>query len=147
MKKPTKAKAKARAKASGRKQKAPSQAEKIIPTHLPPTASFVMGLHDVIKVVKMIEKHDQLASFARKMKSEKAEVRIPADTVNLVKDFVAEKKLHKNAIGKHIINARDKRPTADTEIRTSIAVATGAVAARGPDGDPNRCNMGQVEGG
>jgi hypothetical protein len=144
MKKPTKTRAKGRAKASGRKQKALSPVEKVIPSHLPPNASFVMGLHDVIKVVKMIEQNDQLASFTRKMKNEKAEVRISAHTVNLVKDFVAEKRLHKNAIGKHIVNARDKGPPADTETRTSISVATGAVASKGTDDDPNQCIMGRV---
>ncbi|MET4485220.1 hypothetical protein [Bradyrhizobium sp. LA7.1] len=146
MKKPTRARAKGRAKASGRKQKARNPVERVIPTRLPPNASFVMGLHDVIKVVKMIEQHDQLASFTRKMKNEKAEVRISAHTVNLVKDFVAEKRLHRNAIGKHIVNARHKGPPADTEIRTSIAVATGAVASKGRDDDPNQCIMGRVEG-
>src|SRR5882757_5426978 len=108
----------ARAKASGGKQRAPNPVENIIPTPLPPNASFVMGLHDVIKVIKMIERHDQLPSFTRKMKNGEAEVRISAHTVNLVKDFVAEKRLHKNAIGKHIVNARHKGPP--------IAVATGA---------------------
>lgn len=147
MKKTTRTRTKGRTKAIGRKRKALNPVENVIPTHLPPNTSFVMGLHDVIKVVKMIEQHDQLASFTRKMKNEKAEVRISARTVNLVKDFVAEKRLHKNAIGKHIVNASQQGPLEDTGIRTAIAVATGAAAAKGRDDDPNQCNFGHVEGG
>lgn len=139
MKKPIRTKAKGKAKASGLKQKAPKPVEKVIPTRLPKGASFVMWLHDVIRVVKMLEQNGQLASFARKMKKENAEVTISAHTVNLVKDFVAEKRLHKNAVGKHIINARHKGQRTDTEISTSIEVAKGFDL-----GDPHRCNFGRV---
>jgi hypothetical protein len=138
----TKSKAKSKAKTSSRKRNA-GAVEKVIPNHLQQGATFVMGLHDVIKVVKMIEQHDLLTKFTREMKKEQAEVRIPAHTVNLVKDFVAENGLHKNAIGKHIVNARQKNPLEDVMIGTANVVATDTAAAE--EGDPNRCNFGHVE--
>lgn len=140
MPKTTKSKAKRKTKASSPKRKA-KPIEPVTPQYVPKNASVVMALHDVIKVVKMIESHDKLTEFTRTIKNKWAEVRIPAQTVNLVKDFVVTKGLHTNAVGKQIVNAR-KKTLENTMFRTASATAAAA-----DDGDPNQCVMGRVERG
>lgn len=147
MKRPGKTKAKGKAKAADRKRVKPGPVEKVTPVHLAQGASIRMGLHDVIKAVKMIEKHGQLAKFMSKLKREQAEVRLPADTVNLVKDFVAENGMHKNSMGKHIVSGRG-RAAGEPPPGTRAADASRPESAlAGDDGDPNKCQFGTVERG
>jgi hypothetical protein len=139
MKKPAKTRAKGRAKAAKRKQARPTPVETVTPTYLKKGASIRMSLHDVIKAVKMIEKHGHLATFRSKLNRAQAQVSVPADTVNLVKDFVAEKGMHKNALGKHIVHGRGR----------TAAKASGIapVSFSVDDGDPNKCHFGTAERG
>ena len=126
----------------------PKAVEKVTPTYLAEGASIRMGLHDVIKAVKMIAKHGHLAKFTSKIKREQAQVSIPADTVNLVKDFVAENGVHKNSIGKHIVNGRG-RAAGEPKPRTTRAGASKITTASfsADDGDPNKCHFGSAEHG
>ncbi|MCK1412371.1 MULTISPECIES: hypothetical protein [unclassified Bradyrhizobium] len=139
MSKTTKSEAK-KTRASSPKRKA-KPVEPVTPQYVPENASVVMALHDVIKVFKMIASHDKLTAFTRIVKNRGAEVRIPAQTVNLVKDFVATKGLHTNAVGKQIVNARKKR------LANTIFRSASVTAAATEDGDPNQCVMGRVERG
>lgn len=95
--------------------------------------SIRMNLHDVIKVVKMIEAKGHLRRFTSKLKSQEAEVTVPSDTVNLVKKFVIEKGMHTSAIGKHIAYGRRHTPPA------GIAIAQRTLAE--DDGDPGKCHF------
>jgi hypothetical protein len=151
MKKPAKKKAKHKAKAVNQKRASPKPAEKVTPTYLATGASIRMGLHDVIKAAKMIEKHGHLKKFMSKLKREQAQVSVPADTVNLVKDFVAENGMHKSAMGKHIVHGRRRaagEPTPPPQ-RTIPADATGIASASftADNGDPGRCHFGNAERG
>ncbi len=151
MKSPAKTKAKGKAKAANRKPVRPKPVEKVTPTYLAKGASIRMGLHDVIKAVKMIEKHGHLAKFTSKLRREQAQVSLPADTVNLVKNFVVENGMHKNSMGKHIVNGRRRaagEPTPPPP-RTIPADATEIASASftADDGDPNKCQFGRAERG
>jgi hypothetical protein len=137
MKRSTKSKAKAKAKAGNRKLAKPKPLEKVTPTYLAKGASIRIGLYDVIKAVKMIEKHDHLAKFTRKLRREEAQVTFPADTVNLVKDFVVENGMHKSSMGKHIVNSRGRAATNANESASPSFAAD--------DGDPNKCQFGRAE--
>lgn len=86
-------------------RKAKAQAAKISPTYLAEGKSFAMGLHDVVRVLKVIEKHGALDRFSRAAKRNKAFVSIDAATVNFVKDFFVKSGMHANPVGKHIVNA------------------------------------------
>ena len=139
MKKPAKTKAKRKAKGVKRKRASAKPVEKVTPTYLAKGASIRMSLHDVIKAAKMIEKHGHLKKFTSKLKREQAQVSVPADTVNLVKDFVADNGLHKNLMGKHIVHGRGRAAAAAPQIA--------GAAFRADDGDPNKCHFGDAEGG
>ncbi|WP_128957152.1 hypothetical protein [Bradyrhizobium zhanjiangense] len=137
MKRPTKAKRKA--KTVKRKPASRKSVEKVTPIHLQPGVSIRMSLHDLIRAVQMIEKHGHLKKFTSKLKREQAQVRVPADTVNLVKNFVADNGLHTNAIGKHIVHGRGRAAAAANEIA--------GAAINADDGDPNKCHFGRAERG
>lgn len=140
--------AKTKAKAASRKSMKPKPIERVTPIYLENGFSIRMGLHDVVKAVKMIEKHGHLAKFTSKLKRQQVQVSLPADTVNLVKDFVAENGMHKNSLGKHIVGGRGRAAAAPPP-RTTPADAT-EIAIASPtadDGDPNKCNFGRAERG
>jgi hypothetical protein len=94
-----------------------------------------MNLHDVIRVVQMIETKGYLGKFTRRLKREAAEVTVPAATVNLVKDFVVESGLHTSAMGKHIAYGRG---------HTEPAGGTMASRSIGGDDDQGRCHFGRA---
>jgi hypothetical protein len=136
-KKPTKAKrttkivAKAsKAKSSKNKSSKRPAAPPIEPTYLAPGGTIRIGLHDVVRAIKMIEKSGQLGKFISAARKKQAQVTLPADTVNFAKDFVVKYRLHGNAIGKHIVNGRG--------LRATTRGLEGLEAA----GDPNQCNFG-----
>jgi hypothetical protein len=148
MKRPAKTKAKGEAKAASRKSVKPKPIEKVTPIYLENGFSIRMGLHDVVKAVKMIEKNGHLAKFTSKLKRQHAQVSLPADTVNLVKDFVAENGMHKNSLGKHIVSGRGR--AAAVPPPKTIPADASEVAVASPtadDGDPNKCNFGRAERG
>jgi hypothetical protein len=142
MKKPARKGAKRKAKAAPRKRASAKPVEKVTPNRLAKGASIRMSLHDVIKVVKMIEKNDHLNKFTSKLRREQALVSVPADTVNLVKDFVAENGMHKSSMGKHIVFGR--RQVAAT---TNVNVIAKATTFAADDGDPGQCHFGRAERG
>jgi hypothetical protein len=144
MKRPAKAKRKAKGKANAAKAKrvARQPAEKVAPVYLKQGASIRMGLHDVIKIVKMIDNRGGLAKFTGKLKRGSAEVVVPADTVNRVKDFVADNGMHNTSLGKHVVGGRGTRPKGATGGVTMAGMAPSA-----NDSDPNGCNFGKAERG
>jgi hypothetical protein len=78
---------------------------RIAPTYLPEGQTYTMRLHDVVRVIKVIEKHGHLAKFIRGAKKQKTAGTFDANTVNFVKDFMVKQKMHTDPIGKHIVNA------------------------------------------
>jgi hypothetical protein len=93
---------------SARKSKtAASKAKtnKVMPRYLKRGTSYKMGLHDVIRALKVIEENDHLDKFVRASKRINTSVLVDAKTVNFVKDFMVENKMHDHPVGKHIVNA------------------------------------------
>src|SRR5947209_6550313 len=80
--------------------------DKVVPTYLSKGASFAIGLHDVVRALKVIEKHKHLDKFVRAAKRQKAVMSANADTVNFVKDFMVKNQMHNDPVGKHIVNAK-----------------------------------------
>jgi hypothetical protein len=139
-------------KTAGRKRSKPKPVQKVTPVYLEPGLSIRMSLHDVIKAVKMIEKHGHLAKFTNKLMRRQAQVRLPADTVNLVKDFVADNGMHKTSMGKHIVGGRGTptgAPRAGTISASPTVSASATIGASFGEngGDPNQCNFGKAERG
>jgi hypothetical protein len=81
-------------------------------------AVIPMGLHDVVRVVKFLEKNRKLARFVNNAKAAEADATFDAKAVNFVKDFMVKNKLHTQEIGKHIVNARE--PGAEADVRGGI---------------------------
>jgi hypothetical protein len=121
-KNPKKAKKAKKAKSSRAKAAA------VTPTYLGRGESFNMGLHDVVRALKVIEKHGRTTKFARGAKAAGVIVNVPADTVNFVKDFMVANRMHNDPVGKHIVNAQ-------------VAVAQGA-AAGAPQDRFKGCDFG-----
>ena len=105
-------------------------AAKVTPTYLKEGASYRMGLHDVIRAVKMIDKHKHLAKLVNASKKKGTSVHLDANTVNLVKDFVVKHKMHADPVGKHIVNA-------------APPAAEGGIASAAT-GNPAECNFGKA---
>jgi hypothetical protein len=115
-----------------KKAKAKSSRAKVAavtPTYLGRGESFKMGLHDVVRALKVIEKHGRTTKFARGAKAAGVIVDVPADTVNFVKDFMVANKMHSDPVGKHIVNAQ-------------VAVAQSAVAGAAPQDRFKGCDFG-----
>jgi hypothetical protein len=93
-------------KARAKRASAPS----VTPTYLPKGQTYTMGLHDVVRALKVIEKHGHMAKFVRAAKDQQAGGTFDAKTVNFVKDFMVKQKMHTDPIGKHIVNAREAQP-------------------------------------
>jgi hypothetical protein len=90
----------------------------VTPTYLVEGQSYPMGLHDVVRVVKFLEKNRKLARFVNNAKAAEADATFDAKAVNFVKDFMVKNKLHTQEIGKHIVNARE--PGAEADVRGGI---------------------------
>jgi hypothetical protein len=96
------------------KENAPkASTSKVKPTYLKSGKSFKMGLHDVVKVLKVIEESGHLDKFVkaakRNAKKNKAFVTVDHRTVNFVKDFIVKHEMHAHPIGMHIVNAEIKK--------------------------------------
>jgi hypothetical protein len=106
-------KAKAKRAKAGKPKKArrsAASAAPVTPTYLPEGKSYTLGLHDVVRALKVIDKHGHMAKFVRAAKEAKAGGTFDAKTVNFVKDFMAKNKMHADPVGKHIVNARPAEP-------------------------------------
>ena len=117
------------------RRKATKEAEVTI-VRLEAGKSVRIGLHDVIKAVQMIESYGHLRKFASRAKRQNASVTAPAETVNFVKDFVAKFGMHKNRVGKHIVQGGG-RPGAEAAKKRAARGLTG----RARDDDPHQCHF------
>jgi hypothetical protein len=97
---------KAKAKRAKTKKSKAASAQPVTPTYLPAGQNYTMGLHDVVKALKVIEKHGHMAKFVRAAKEQEAAGTFDDKTVNFVKDFMVKHKMHNDPIGKHIVNAQ-----------------------------------------
>jgi ribosomal protein L28 len=88
-----------------------TSAPSVTPTYLREGQTYTMGLHAVVRVLKVIEKHGHMAKFVRAAKDQQAAGTFDAETVNFVKDFMVKQKMHNDPIGKHIVNAQQGEPT------------------------------------
>lgn len=111
------------------KKKSPSgvKAATVTPTYLEDGQTYTLGLHDIVRALKVIEKHGHMAKFVKAAKQEQVAGTFDARTVNFVKDFMVKQKMHNDPVGKHIVNAQE------------AGVARGAT--RG-GGDRFDCNFG-----
>jgi hypothetical protein len=100
-----------KAKAKKSKARGAASAQPVRPTYLSEGQTYTMGLHDVVRALKVIEKHGHMAKFARAAKDQQAAGTFDAKTVNFVKDFMVKQKMHTDPIGKHIVNAQKGEPT------------------------------------
>jgi hypothetical protein len=100
------------AKKAKRAKRVRAKDDKVTPTYLARGESFRMGLHDVVKALKVIERHGHLNKLVSRSKRDSKPVDVPAETVNFVKDFMVKHKMHNDRVGKHIVNARVARPAA-----------------------------------
>ena len=85
----------------------------VAPTYMKGKQPLRIALHDIVKVVKMIDEHKHTEKFLKAAKREKAFVNVDAETVNFVKDYMVKNNLHEHPVGKHIVNARAKRAADD----------------------------------
>jgi signal transduction histidine kinase len=106
-------------------KKSKTGAEKVVPTYLEKGQTYKMGLHDVVRALKVIDKHQHMNKFVKAAKQQGASVSVNADTVNFVKDFMVKNKMHNDPVGKHIVNA------------PKAAAPTMAMQS----GDPFKCNF------
>jgi hypothetical protein len=81
---------------------------KVKPTYLKGKKPITIGLHDVMKLMRMIAEHGHAEKFEKAAKKKKAFISVHPDTVNFVKDFVADNEMHAHPIGKHVVKTRDK---------------------------------------
>src|SRR5262245_45776627 len=100
------AKTKARKAKSATSKSRTAKAPPVTPTYLPDNLTTTMGLHDVVRALKVIEKHGHMAKFVKAAKEQQAAGTFDAKTVNFVKDFMVKHKMHTDPIGKHIVNAK-----------------------------------------
>jgi hypothetical protein len=79
--------------------------KKVRPRYLKRGTSYTLGLHDVVRALKVIEEKNHLDKFVRASKRNKTSVSVNAKTVNFVKDFMVKNNMHDHPVGKHIVNA------------------------------------------
>jgi hypothetical protein len=79
---------------------------KVEPTYMRGKRPLKIALHDIVRVVKMLDEHKHTEKFQKAAKSKKAFATLDADAVNFVKDYVAKNNLHEHPVGKHVVNAR-----------------------------------------
>jgi len=87
-----------------------ASAPPVTPSYLDEGQNYTMGLPDVVRALKVIEKHGHMAKFVRSAKEQRAAGTFDAKTVNFVKDFFVKHKMHRDPVGKHIVNARQAGP-------------------------------------
>jgi hypothetical protein len=88
---------------------------------------------DVIKILTMIDEHSQSDSLAARTNGKEHTVRVPSETVNIVKEFVAaHSEMSQHPTGKKVIGPAKK---------ASGRVAAGAVRRRGGSVDPCDCSF------
>jgi hypothetical protein len=92
-------KAKKAKAAKARKQATPT------PTYLKGTKPVNVPAHQVADVFALIHKHGHAAKFKRQAKAAGVAVTLNPETVNFVKDFLANNTMHKNAIGQRVVNS------------------------------------------
>lgn len=99
---------------------------------------------DVIKILTMIDEQGQSDSLAARTNGKEHTVRVPSETVNIVKEFVAaHPEMSQHPTGKKVMGPPAKKASgrvAAVAIRT-----TGAVRRRGGGVDP--CDCGFSSGG
>jgi hypothetical protein len=101
-----KAKAKKAKGATSRARTARASTPSVTPTYLPEGQTYTIGLHDIVRALRVIEKHGHMAKFDKAAKDQQAAGTFDARTVNFVKDFMVKYKMHTDPVGKHIVNAR-----------------------------------------
>jgi hypothetical protein len=118
-------------------------AQPVTPVYLESPATIRIGLHDVIRALKMIETQGQLNKLVSASKRQRLQVTLPAETVNFVKDFVVKHGLHTNQVGRHIVGGVGTPPARGREsaVRTR-GLERSIVAAN--SGDPNQCQFGRA---
>ena len=110
-------KAKAKRTKARKARRSAASAPPVTPSYLDEGQNYTMGLHDVMRALKVIEKHGHMAKFTRSAKEQGAAGTFDAKTVNFVKDFFVKHKMHTDPVGKHIVNAKQAGP--------GVAKATG----------------------
>jgi len=96
------------------------------------TSKYInIGFSDVIKILIMINEHGQSNKLAAKLRGEGHNVRVPSETVNIVKTIVANHpEMSQHPIGKKIL-----RPTAKKASRNGALMAA-------PVNDRECCGFG-----
>jgi hypothetical protein len=96
---------------------------KVKPTYLKGTKPITIGLHDVMKFMRMIDEHGHTEKFEKASKKKKAFMSVHPDTVNFVKDFVVKNEMHDHPIGKHVVKTRDKDGATALAKKGAVAMA------------------------
>ena len=86
-------------KAKAAKQAAPK------PTYLTGKKPVDIPVHRVADVLKMIHQHGHSAKFKKHAKAAGHAMSLHPDTVNFVKDFVADNAMHNDPVGKQVMNS------------------------------------------
>jgi len=108
---------------------------KVTPTYMKGKKPLKIGLHDVIRALKVIDDHGHMSKFKTAAKKKKAVMLVDPKTVNFIKDFMVKNDMHEHPVGKHIVNARIARAGAAPGMRAAAA-PVGAAAK-----DPYECNF------
>ena|SRR6202521_1106600 len=82
-----------------------TKSKKVRPRYLRPGTSYTIGLHDIVRALKVIDENNHMDMFIRASKRNKASVSVNAETVNFVKDFMVKNNMHDHPVGQHIVNA------------------------------------------
>lgn len=77
---------------------------KVQPVYLKGKKPAKIALHDVMDVLKMIDDHGHSKKFKSKAKAAGAMMTVSPETVNFIKDFVADNNMHGHRIGKKVVN-------------------------------------------
>ena len=107
---------------------------KVKPTYMTGKKPMRIGLHDVIRALKVIDEHGHMAKFTRAAKKKKAMILVEPATVNFVKDFMVRNDMHAHPVGKIIVNPR-------TIPMAAAARGRAGVAAAAPAKDPCECDF------
>jgi hypothetical protein len=122
------------AKAS-KARKAGTKKASVTPTYMKGKKPLKIGLHDVIRVLKVIDDEGHMSKFTTAAKKKKTVMLVDPNTVNFIKDFMVENNMHDHPIGKHVVNARTAPAGA------ALGMRAGAAAAGGPPKDPFECDL------
>jgi hypothetical protein len=115
-----------------RANKAAVKKTKVTPTYMKGKKPLKIGLHDVIRALKVIDDHGHMSKFVAAAKKKKAVVLVDPQTVNFVKDFVVKNDMHEHPIGTIIVNPR---------MAAAAPAKTAAKAGSGPPKDPFECDF------